>query len=53
MIRPIHGKHDVEIYLVNNALFGLGLVDIFDDNLIVLNSVLQYLASLRNLELLN
>lgn len=43
----------MEMYLVNNALFGLGLVDIFDDNLIVLNSVLQYLASLRNLELLN
>lgn len=43
----------MEIYLVNNALFGLGLVDIFDDNLIVLNSVLQYLASLRNLDLLN
>lgn len=43
----------MEMYLVNNALFGLGLVDIFDDNLILLNSVLQYLASLRNLELLN
>lgn len=43
----------MEMYLVNNVLFRLGLVDIFDDNLIMLNSVLQYLASLRNLELLN
>lgn len=43
----------MEMYLVNNVLFGLELVDIFDDNLIMLNSVLQYLASLRNLELLN
>lgn len=43
----------MEMYLVNNVLFRLGLVGIFDDNLIMLNSVLQYLASLRNLELLN
>lgn len=56
-IRHIYGKHDVGMYFLLKCafLFGGGDVGIFflDGILIVLNLILQYLVSLRNLELLN